>query len=459
MNDLTSSMVERPTARVIGRESKARGKQGDFLCTIGTNIKVNATHLGQYCSGEMDARSDDLVVLAGVVAFADRTLRRATSRCWARELHISVPVLDLAFWKQSSVHAELRELLNLLTGDVWHLAFTQRHDALDCEPQSNLGLRNIATPYVMPYSDGMDSFAVARLLNESEPDVPLIMVTTGGRRDADAEAEKGRWNSQRFRFAVPFRVRGAKGSFRELSFRSRALIYATMGAIAAKMAGAKKIIVSESGQGALGPWLAPVGNEADDLRMHPLLTSKMSRFMSKVLGADLAFDHPRLWSTKAQTLRELVRINAAQDVENTRSCARDARHGSHDGLLRQCGVCAACLLRRVSMYEAGIREPSTTYLWTDLGAPTMDQGAQKDLPEASANDVDQAAWGVMAMQQLADVPKESLSSRAWALAKVMECTAAEVETRLHELVGQHADEWNRFVDAQGKRSFLRQWMP
>lgn len=448
----------RPAAVVVARERSARAREADSVCTLGDNVKVDPTRLGQYCSGELDARADDLVVLAGVVAFADRSVVRATAKTWVRELHVRIPVLDVAFWSQPDLVAKLREMLNLLTGDDWRPSFSHRRSPLAYEPQKNLDLLSGAQPVVIPYSDGMDSFVVARLHNIEHPATPLIMVTTGHRKDADASAEKDDRNS-RYRFAVPFQVIPGEGRFRESSFRSRALIYATMGAVAAKMARARSIIVAESGQGALGPWLAPVGNEADDLRMHPLLTSKMGRFLSRVLDTSISFQHPRLWSTKAQTLKDLVANGGAEGVQGTRSCARDARHASHLQVLRQCGVCAGCLLRRVSMFESQIEEPYGTYMWTDLTAPTLDASALPGLKAASKNDIDQAAWGVCVMQQLAAVPKDALAGKAWALARAIGSSAADVEVRLRALIAQHADEWHRFVKALGPRSFLRQWMP
>ncbi|WP_299783115.1 hypothetical protein [uncultured Roseobacter sp.] len=43
--------------------------------------------------------------------------------------------------------------------------------------------------------------------------------------------------------------------------------------------------------------------------------------------------------------------------------------------LRQCGVCAACMLRRLSLHAAGYDEPSDRYVWEDLGAKDFRSGA------------------------------------------------------------------------------------
>jgi hypothetical protein len=442
-------------AHVVGLERPARVPDGSIPCVLGRNLVVNPSQLGRYCSGTLNARADDLVVLAGLVAFADRSIKRNTSRTWTRDIHITAPVLEPDFWQQPSICGALRRLLNLLTGDAWHVSFSHRRNALTVEPQSSLGLRSTGIPVVMPYSDGMDSFVVARLLNEFEPNVTLIMVTTGRRRDPDASAEKGARNSHRYRFAVPFKIKSKH--FYEASYRSRALIYGAMGSIAAKLAGGCRVVVAESGQGALGPWLAPVGNEAIDVRMNPLYTTKLAEFVGKALEFDISFEHPRLWSTKGQTLQALVDYEGAMGVQDTRSCARDARHMSLDRKHVQCGVCAACLLRRVSMFAAGLEEHPDAYMWSDLRAPTLERASRVGSRATTKNDKDQAVCGALSLQQLADVPLASLTGKAWELHRSIGGTEHQVVSDLRRLVGQHANEWRRFVDAQGPRSFLRQW--
>lgn len=450
------AIVRRPSAHVIGLEQRRRIRTSAIPCVIGEDLITYPEKLGRYCSGELDRRADDLIVFAGVVAYADRMVKRATASSWVRDIHITVPVLDVDFWRTPRIEGAARELLNLLTGDVWELSFVGRRSPLTVANQGPLALKSSQPSVVMPYSDGMDSFAVARLLNHEEPDTTLIMVTTGRRRDADEDVRKGTPTSQRFRFAVPFRVSSKRA--RESSYRSRALIYGTMGAIAAKLSGSKRVVVAESGQGALGPWLAPVGNEAIDLRMHPIYTSAFARFVYDVLDAEVKFQHPRLWSTKGETLRALVAAQSANGWEVTRSCAGDQRHMSLQGALAQCGICAACLLRRVSIREAKLDESADLYMWSDLTAPSLREAAHEGAKQATENDVDQAVCGALALQQLSGAG-EDLSAKAWELAGALGTPSDRqlIEQKLRRLIDAHRQEWHRFVDAQGPRSFLAAW--
>ena len=59
---------------------------------------------------------------------------------------------------------------------------------------------------------------------------------------------------------------------------------------------------AESGQGALGPVLVPVGQAYEDYRNHPLFTDRMEGFLSALFGHDIRYTYPRLRHTKAETV-------------------------------------------------------------------------------------------------------------------------------------------------------------
>lgn len=415
--------------------------------------------LGRYCFKEISQRAEDLIILAGVIAFADRAVARKMSISWLRYMDVTIPVLEPDFWRQPHITHALGDLLNLLTGDAWSLHFSKRSQRLEVHAQTPLGFITNEQPIVMPYSDGMDSLAVARLLTSDYPDVPLVMVTAGSRLDVDQGHRESRLDGRRWRLAVPFRISQERGvRLRESSYRTRALIYGVMGAIAAQLSDASKIVVSESGQGALGPWLVPVGNEALDVRMHPAYTKQLARFINLVLDIHVDYEHPRLWSTKGQTLRELVDRKLAEDWQRTRSCARDARHMSHGGARLQCGVCAACLLRRMSIHSAGLDDTLDSYMWKHLSASILDDASIDSARETTKGDRGHAICGALAMAQLGDLADPTHST--YVDGKVQELAQIHGESidltrkQLVGLIGQHALEWNEFVERQGRSSYL-----
>src|SRR5690606_20328081 len=108
----------------------------------------------------------------------------------------------------------------------------------------------------------------------------------------------------------------------EDSARSRGFKFAAITAIAAHLSKISRIIVPESGQGALGPVLLPLRNIYPDYRNHPTFFRRMERFIQALLGISVTYEQPRLWYTKGQTIAAFL---AKPDVTtgqilDTRSC-------------------------------------------------------------------------------------------------------------------------------------------
>ena len=167
---------------------------------------------------------------------------------------------------------------------------------------------------------------------------------------------------------IPFWVRLA--SSRETVVRSRGFKFAAIAAIAGHLSSVRKIIVPESGQGALGPVLLPLHNVYADYRNHPTFFRKMERFIKALLGYSVPYEQPRLWYTKGETIGAFLAQSGIgrESVLSTRSCWQQRWNARFDGRLRQCGLCSACLLRRMSMHWAGVNEPADTYIISDLTA-------------------------------------------------------------------------------------------
>src|SRR4051812_22965446 len=67
----------------------------------------------------------DFVVLSSAVYALDKSmLRESESDGWARDFALTMPVSDLARWKDAT--PELTEAVSFLTGDRWKFRFTQR---------------------------------------------------------------------------------------------------------------------------------------------------------------------------------------------------------------------------------------------------------------------------------------------------------------------------------------------
>jgi hypothetical protein len=188
---------------------------------------------------------------------------------------------------------------------------------------------------------------------------------------------------------------------------------------------------------------------------------RMERFIKALFGKSVRYVFPRIWKTKGETLKEFVAIAGPGSWESTRSCWRSNRWSSVEGHRRQCGVCAACLLRRVSVHAAGLSEPADTYVCSDLSAPSLEAGIDPGFTRYSEAFREYALAGVLHMDHLADMAapdsKPAVGRHAGMLAQALDISAQDAERKLGDLLNRHAEEWKNFMDSLGPNTFVRKW--
>ena len=307
----------------------------------------------------------------------------------------------------------------------------------------------------MPYSDGLDSRAVHALVAAEEGFSGLVRVRLGS-----GGADRPTGTNRPAPFAVvPYRIRPQKRS--ETSARTRGFKFAAVTGIAALLSQVQRIVVTESGQGAFGPMLAVNGQTYPDYRVHPTFLRRMERLLKVLTGGVIRYEFPRLWSTKGETLRLAASLTVAPTWSDTRSCWQQSRHCSVDGRRRQCGVCAACMLRRMSMFTAGIAEAPETYIWERLAASDLRDGAATGFRRFTVALREYAVAGVLHMDHLAHVAESPLYNNtlrrvARDTAEALDENPCEVEHELRGLLWRHAEEWRAFRNSLGQRSFVTQ---
>ena len=452
-DDLESQLSEH---RVAVIESGGKHQRGWTTCEIDKDIEFDVEGLTAYCFADWDIRVYDAFIVAAAIQFADQTKLRP-SISWGRDISVQIPVHEPLLWNSSSVSEALHEALKFLTGDKWEIHFVNRRKKAPVAPQSTMDLSN--GPYVvMPYSDGLDSIAVSGLLEDEYKD-QLIRVRLGPK----ARNKKLLWNKP---FAcVPYRVKGSNTRAVESSARSRGFKFALLTGIAAYLLDAKQIFVSESGQGAVGPVLVSVGQAYEDYRNHPLFTEKMSVLINRLFDHKVEYKFPRIWFTKADTLKAFVKAsNQRSALIETRSCWQKQRHASVDGKLRQCGICAACMLRRMSMHAASIKDKKENYVWENLRAGQFEDGAAKSfLKKKSGAMHEYAIAGTLHLDHLANIRKSkinksSMDRNVFYLSKSLGLSEEMTRIKLNNLLRKHEQEWSGFISSLGPRSFVRNWI-
>ncbi|HUN86781.1 MAG TPA: 7-cyano-7-deazaguanine synthase [Terracidiphilus sp.] len=452
----TAAAVPHLAIHVCERGTRAR--RGALTCQIEREVEFSPASMESYFFAKWEPIAYDALLVAAAVEFADKT-RRRPSFTWRREFDVLVPVHDPDRWNDRQVKDALIGTLSFLTGDVWKIDFYKRRKPADQPQQSKLNLPSNVEA-VLPFSNGLDSKAVAGLMTRQLGD-RLVRIRLGSKLRGKEVLATGR---EPFT-SVPYQVKCGRRPFVESSARSRGFKFALVSGLAAYLSGANQIILPESGQGALGPALVPVGQAYEDYRGHPLFTTRMEAFIAAILGHGVEFAFPRLWATKAETLKAFIdECGGDGSWADTWSCWQQSRQVSVDHKKRQCGICAACMLRRFSIHAAGARESKEHYVWEDLSAATFETGAAATFPreKITRSQREYAIAGVLHFDHLAGVlgsPADAgrLKLSVAQLSGTMRLDEADTTAKLDRLLRQHKYEWTNFVDSLGRNSFVADW--
>jgi hypothetical protein len=446
-----------PALRVAVLEHAGRPPAGHLRCQIDRHLRFDPSGLASYFFSDWQPLVYDAFLVAAAIEFCDRTLRRPAS--WRRTFEVRIPVHDALHWRTTAVDKSLTDAVEFLTGDKWQFVFVTRTKPKDPPAQQPIALRFPSPCAVLPFSDGLDSRAVAGLLAQEWRE-RLILVRLGKKKIDRPKTAEGRAHPFS---TMPYQVRADNLRFTESTLRSRGFKFTLLSGVAAYLAGAETVFLPESGQGALGPVLVPAGQSYEDYRNHPTFTRLMTTFLDALFGYRILFKFPRLWSTKGETLRAYMDAVPQADWSGTISCWHDTRSVSVNSRKRQCGVCAACLLRRMSIHSAKLDEAPTTYVWERLDTPTFAAGAAPGFMTAMRAHREYGVAGALHLDHLAQLADsrlhtDSVAAEARALGRAIDEDAGITRSKLIRLLNAHKLEWNSFVQNQGSQSFLAKWI-
>jgi len=454
----------RPSDRIIVAEKGNRISRGN-ICRDGIDIQFRANVLPAFFFRTPDDRIVDLMRVIASVAHADRRITRRPSICWGRDIELDIPVSDPDFWL-SEIAPNLIRLLNLLSGDSWSFSF-RRPKQISKLPVQQLLAFPPNGELVTAYSNGLDSFAAARLVASGkialgdgvQENRNLVLVTTGQKINADLQATYTPYGYTTRLVSVPFVIArfGKNFQLREQSFRTRALVFQTVAALAAAQSQGNTVIIGESGQGSLGPWLTVTGSEVADIRTHPIFTFALTKVLQPALGAKVQFLHPQIWKTKGETLKQLLDHGLQEGWEQTLSCAAQVRHQRHKGRRLQCGVCPNCLLRRQSLLAAGLedRDSGYDYRCTPAAGEGRSHGRKKTLRT-------RIAQGLLPLVELAKLKDTPLLTRTAErqvanFARDFHLDPQEVSQKVDRLIEVHGRELRSFVKSRPANSIIREF--
>jgi len=319
--------------------------------------------------GPVPALHVDFVRLAGLVFFCDRTVPR--TGMGRRELDLEVAVSDPDRWAPHA--AQLADLLGVLTGDSWTLAFTRRREARLVEaapaPEGDLtvlfsGGADSACGAVAAHTDGhppilASHFDWSSVRGQQRRTLTALEPVLG------ADLPNPTW-----RFARQSTQVGSGASFgEERSRRSRSILFIALGlAVAATVE--SELWVAENGFTSLNPPLSGERRGALSTRTtHPAILLGLQEVL-RAVGLRAELRNPFAALTKGQVFREVAAQTGDEDASGllsaTHSCAKPGREKGF-APDEHCGVCMGCLVRRGAFLAAGIRD-DTVYIEQGLGS-------------------------------------------------------------------------------------------
>ena len=326
----------------------------------GRDYSFNDAGFALALTANLSPRLADLLDLALAVYVVDRREARpgaselSAGRTWARELVIRIGVRDPQFWRKEG-GSVASSLLCGLTDDSWSFKFEEfAGTELFTELTTRLPLVvNYELDCVGLFSGGLDSLAGVLLALEDGRRPLLLSVETNNRMAATQ-----RFLRQKIRRHWPL-VCSASASVglhgdesREPSQRARAFLFLSLAGVVAAAARIRSVEVYENGVGAIGlPYLPNQKGTHTTKAMHPTTLQMMHQLVSCVAGQPVEYNNPSLWLTKAELC---VRIPDEKRgmIPLSESCDTAFSYRGED--VARCGKCTSCLLRRQSLWAAGL---------------------------------------------------------------------------------------------------------
>jgi len=433
-------------------------RRGDHMVgrvTGNTQVRLDEYALSVNLFQTIPRPAGDLLRIGLAAYAADRLARRNWRRVpgGSRAMELTIGVAEPDFWRDESVTGLVRDALQLLSGDQWHVRFSPAQPDPDY-----LGSRTDQHPRVCLYSGGLDSAAglATRLRVCREP---VLAVTAWHQaRQRQRTVKQLQHLASRYGADIsPIVVRTAcvnPPSFREQepTQRCRSFLFAALAGAVACAEGSSVVEMYENGVGVINlPLMHGMATGARTTKSsHPRFVRLMTDLVSRVAERRIDYSLPHRSRTKAEIVRALFEDSLADVALETVSCV----HYPLRRKAKQCGYCPACIGRRQALILAGIREPGGRYEYDLFG------------PSEITNSIDPAKLTgikatLMQVDRLADLRRRPLPDwfLQYALGTGVENSVAALEGWLDVLL-RYRSEWLDLVESgQSKGWKWAGWLP
>ena len=321
------------------------------------DLNLRLENLSHRLLGTVGGRSSDLVRIAAYVYAADQMTSRggvsnAYDSRWYREMALSIPVTDPAFWNAPATLEVLTETLDFLSEDRWEFQFV-RGDPERGQLPLNMDQEELHDhpDCVVLFSGGADSLCAVIQKVAEEGRRPVLVSHTS----TPPVSSRQRVLLKELRLWFPswaFPPIGCwihrKGSEpAESTQRTRAFLYASLGSAVADTLGVADVFLADNGIVSLN---IPINDQLVGAlatrSTHPKFIWLFNKLLTAVFTEPPRVSNP-LWNkTRAETLDVLRRHRLEDLLQETNSCAH-AR--GRPAVQPHCGVCSQCVDRRFAV--------------------------------------------------------------------------------------------------------------
>lgn len=308
------------------------------------NFALRVDDLAQGLPALLDERHMDWLEILGHLFAVDMACERGDGDVdWSRSVQAWLPVRDPDFWEQH--RPAIEGIWTDLTADELLLRFEQ-----DQSPASPPRMGRVPFPShdcVALVSGGQDSFTGALDLIDGHRHPLLLSHSASGAVNSAQNAVEAILRDLDPKI---MRLKLGAGKARDRPFpgmepsqRSRTFLFVGAAALVATLGGSDEVVLNENGIMALHLPLtaARIGSLSTHTASPPIL-ERMRALASDVLGRPLRVENRLVAMTKPEVVGRAVALSQGPNMAKTVSCWQIGRTSRH------CGICAPCLLRRVS---------------------------------------------------------------------------------------------------------------
>jgi len=301
------------------------------------NLSLRLDELAEGLPAQLEARPMDWLETLGHVFAVDLACERGHGDVdWSRSIRAWLPVRDPDFWEQH--RPAIEGIWTDLTGDELKLRFEQEDSPADPPRQGRTPLPD--HDCVTLISGGQDSFVGALDLLDAGRRPLLLSHSASGAVNAAQNAVEAMLRGhqpqiKRLKLGAG-KARGRDFPGMESSQRSRTFLFVGAAAVIAALAGSGEVVLNENGVMAL------------HLPLTAARLGSLSTHTSSALGVPVQVINRLIGLTKPEVVARAIALGHGGDMAQTVSCWQIGRTFTH------CGICAPCLLRRVSCERHGV---------------------------------------------------------------------------------------------------------